>query len=270
MSSLRPIKPMTFAGIAGAEVVGQRPELRWIAPTALHVDGTYQRDLSRQSLRLIEQIYRSFAWDRVKPPIVVDDGGLHHVIDGQHTAIAAASLGVAELPCFVIQAPDLAARARAFVGHNTDRISVGPIAIYQALCAAGDEDALDVQRVCKRAGVTIRDFNQGCDIKIGETKAVSLIRKLIKKRGVVTARRILECLVKGEMAPIPAGAITAVEHILCNERPKVDLDALAKVIRMDSVEGIAKGRAKAAADKTTLWRVLSARWLRRLGPEASD
>ncbi|WP_316184687.1 ParB N-terminal domain-containing protein [Bradyrhizobium sp. SZCCHNRI1003] len=269
MSNLRPIKAMIFPNLTPGAVTGPKPELRWIAPSALYVDGTYQRDLSRKSLQLIEQIYQSFAWDRIKPPIVVDDGGVYHVIDGQHTAIAAASLGVAELPCFLIAAPDLAGRARAFVGHNTDRITVTPIAIHRALCRAGDEDALDVDRVCRRAGVTIREFNKDSTDLVGQTKAVTLIRKMIRKRGVVRARKVLECLVKAEMAPIAAAAITAIDAI-CAEHCDIDLDALAAIIRADGAAGLAKAHAKAAKDRSTLWSVLKVRWLHRLEAEAAE
>ncbi|WP_025036114.1 DUF6551 family protein [Bradyrhizobium sp. DOA9] len=266
--TLRRIKPLTFADAAPASIAGKKPELKWVAPTDLFVDETYQRDLTDRSFRLIERIYRGFAWNRVKPPIAVDDGGKYHLIDGQHTAIAAASLGITELPCFVVEAVAQDERARAFVGHNTDRIAVSPIAIYNALRASGDPDALDVERVCKRAGVTIREYTNTSTIHVGDTKAVTIIRNMIRKRGVIKSRQILECLVKGEMAPIAAGAITAVENILA-DRPQVDLEALARIIRMDGEAGFAKARAKASGDRTPLWRVLQARWQRRLDQDAA-
>jgi hypothetical protein len=260
---------MSFPDLTPAVVTGAKPVMIWIAPALLHVDGTYQRDLSRQSLKLIAQIYRSFAWNRIKPPVVVDDAGRYHVIDGQHTAIAAASLRIPELPCFLVEAAALAERARCFVGHNVDRIRTTPIAIHHALVAAGDTDALDVANVCRRAGVTIREFGKSSVISAGDTKAVSLIRSLIRKHGVIKTRKMLECLVKGELAPIPAGAITAVEHILCGERADVDLARLSAIIREDGNEGIVKAKSKAAKDSATLWSVLAARWSRRLDLETA-
>jgi hypothetical protein len=183
-------------------------------------------------------------------------------------AIAMASLDMPEVPIFVVEADTQDERARAFVGHNTDRIMVSPIAIYNALRAAGDADALDVERVCKRAGVTIREYTNSSSIHVGDTKAVTIIRNMIKKRGVIKSRLVLECLVKGEMAPVAAGAITAVENILA-DRPQVDLAKLSQIVRMDGEAGFAKARAKASGDRTPLWRVLQARWQRRLDQDAA-
>jgi hypothetical protein len=264
MTSLRQIQPIDFPDVMVAVVNGKRPVLRWVAPTDLWVDDTYQRDLSRKSMLLIKGMVQGFAWNRMKPPIVVDDGGKLHVIDGQHTAIAAATIGLDEIPIFVVDAPALDERARAFVGHNTDRITVTPIAIYYAMRAAGDPDALDVERVCKRAGVTVREINQSSSIAAGDTKAIGLIRSLIKKRGVIKARKVLECLVKAGMKPISGAAITAAENIICIERPDVDLDMLAAIIRADGDNGIARARAKAAADRSPIWRALVARWTKRI------
>lgn len=264
MSSLRRIRPITFSDVKPSIVEGPLPVLKWVCPTDLYVDAIYQRDLSRKSLQLIEQMYCRFAWNRMKPPVVVDDGGKLHVIDGQHTAIAAASIPLDEIPIFVVGAASLDERARAFVGHNTDRIVVTPIAIYNALRAAGDPDALDVERVCQRSGLRIREFTQTSVIDVGETKAIGLIRALIKKRGVIKARRVLECLVKSQMKPISGGAITAVENILCVERPEADLSILAAAIRSDGEAGIARARAKASGERTPFWRALMARWLKRL------
>jgi hypothetical protein len=268
--TLRAIKPLSFPGVTPAIVAGRRPILRWVDPTELFVDATYQRDLSRKSFKLIEQMYAGFAWSRMKPPVVVDADGRLHVIDGQHTAIAAASLALPEIPIFVVEAISLDERARAFVGHNTDRITVSPIAIYNALRAAGDPDALDVERVCKRAGVRIREFTQSCVLAEGDTKAIGLVRHLIKRRGVIKARKVLECLVKAQLAPIAGAAITAAENIICLERTDVDLEQLAQAIRMDGEAGRAKARAKASSERSPLWRALVTRWLRRLDQETES
>lgn len=269
MTTLRRIEALPFPDVTPGLVSGKRPELRWLAPTDLYVDATYQRDLSRKSLALIKAIYKGFAWNRVKPPVAVEEDGRYHVIDGQHTAIAAASLGLPELPCMIVEAEALDERARAFVGHNNDRIAVSGFAIYKALRAARDPDALDVERVCARAGVRIREFTQSCVLKEGDTKALGLIKKLIKRHGVIKARKVLECLAKAGLAPIPGGAITAAENIICVERVDVDLEILTAVIRLDGEAGIAKARGKASADRTPIWRALMTRWLRRLDQEAA-
>src|SRR4051794_24268937 len=103
MASLRAIKPMKFPDLKPASFDGERPSLRWVAPTDLLVDATYQRDLSERSIRLIRKMIESFSWNRMKPPIVVQVGPTSlHIVDGQHTAIVAASIGIPEIPIFIV------------------------------------------------------------------------------------------------------------------------------------------------------------------------
>lgn len=264
--TLRAIQPLVFPGITPATPTGPRPQLKWVPPTSLLVDGTYQRGLSKSSMRLIERMVRHFAWSRMKPPIVVKVGpGTLHIVDGQHTAIAAATIGLPEIPVFVVAAETTDARARAFVGHNTDRISVTAIQIFDALVAAGDPDAMEVAEVCKRAGVRIREYSQSSVIAEGDTKAVNAIRKLIARRGVMRARQVLNCLVKAKRAPIGLADIQAVERIICIDRPKdADHSALAAVIRVTGAGALAQARAVAMENRTPYYQELAAIWLKRL------
>ncbi|MBN9007273.1 MAG: hypothetical protein J0H40_17885 [Rhizobiales bacterium] len=264
---LRAIKPMSFPDLTPATGFGARPIPKWVAPTSLMVDGTYQRDLSERSIRLIRKTIETFRWNRYKPPIVVQTGpATLHVIDGQHTAITAATLRIPEILILIVAAGTLDERARAFVGHNTDRIVISPFDIYRALLAAGDPDAQDVDNVCKRAGVRIRLISPSSAVAEGDTAAVGLIRALVKRRGVVLARRTLQCLVKAKRAPITGAEILAAEHIICNRKGTKD-EALTAVIRIEGDDGLNKAHAKARAQKTPFWRELADRWTRRLDRE---
>lgn len=269
-SSLRPIKPLSLAGITPAADFGARPAIKWVAPTDLLVDSTYQRNLSERSMRLIRKTIENFNWNRFKLPIVVQVGTASlHVIDGQHTAIVAATLGIDQIPVEIVTADSVDARARAFVGHNSDRVPVSPLDIFRALVASGDPDALDVSNVCQRAGVRIRYISPSSAIAEGDTAAVGVIRQLVKRRGVIPARKTLQVLVKAKCAPIAAAQIIAAENIICVERPKVDLDELAAVVRIDGPEGLAKAHAKSKADRILFWRAVANRWLQRLDRASS-
>jgi hypothetical protein len=139
------------------------------------------------------------------------------VIDGQHTAIAAASHGgVAEIPVLVVEAPDVAARARSFVGLNRDRVNVTPLQIFRAELAAGDKHARELIAVCERAGARLL-FSPPANglFRAGETAAVSTLRALIKRRGPMKARMVLEVLVKAHCSPISAALMRAAEEVLC-------------------------------------------------------
>ena len=267
MTPLRPIKPMSFPDLKPAAIVdGDRPVLKWVAPTDLLVDATYQRDLSERSIRLIRKMVENFAWNRLKPPIVVRAGSDQlHIVDGQHTAIVAASLRIAQIPVFIVQADTVDERARAFVGHNSDRIVVSPFDIYRALLASGDPDAVvDVDNVCRRAGVRLRYISPSSAIAEGDTAAVGLIRSLVKRRGVIPARKVLQVLVKAKRAPISAAEIRAAESIICGVHPDIDLEALTAAIRVEGTDGLNKAHARAKAARTGVWLELAGRWLRRL------
>ncbi len=91
MSSLRAIEPMALPGVEPGPIAGDMPRLEWGDPTTLWVDETYQRNISERLVKLIRKIVAEFAWRRFSPPKVVPVDGRRHVLDGQHTAIAAAS-----------------------------------------------------------------------------------------------------------------------------------------------------------------------------------
>lgn len=260
-NNMRKIQPIDLRGVVPKLPTGPKPQLLWVAPTSLLVDETYQRGLSKESYGLIRRMAAGFAWNRIKPPIVVDAGaGALHVIDGQHTAIAAASIELPEIPVFKVAAADQAIRAAAFVGHNTDRLRIAPITVYQALLAAGDPDAQDVANVCRRAGVRIRNLNQASMVAEGDSMAIGTIRALIKKLGVRKSRCVLEALVKGRVAPLSGAEIMAADKVMHQLAPGTDIDALAAVVRRSGPEGFLKARADATRDKRPVRDVLADRW----------
>ena len=76
-----------------------------------HHDEEYQRELSSKSIRQIRKIAANWDWSAFKAPSVArtDDPDLYEVVDGQHTAIAAATNGnVGFLPCLLMDADTLA------------------------------------------------------------------------------------------------------------------------------------------------------------------
>lgn len=260
--SLRRIKPIALPKrIAPPASFGAPPQWRWVAPTELLVDASYQRDVSATSRRLIIRMCASFAWNRMKPPIVVEVASGLHVIDGQHTAIAAASINISKIPVIIVGADQTADRARAFVGHNKDHVKVMDLQIHQAMLAAGDADAIDIERVCKRAGVSFRIFTKGAEIGRGETMAYGGVRRLVKRHGVMRARQMLEVLVKADCRPIIAPQIQAVEALIAQD--KIAAETLIDVISKFDDRAMVNARAKAATTRVTLWETLRDVWARR-------
>lgn len=263
--TLRRIEPMNFEGLKKPAALGQRPRLHWTDPKELLVDESYQRELGSRSRWLIRRIAEGFAWARMKPPIAVTAEGGFHVVDGQHTAIAAATIGLSEIPIIVVSAVARAERARAFVGHNNDRIKVGPFSVHKALLAAGDEIATDIANVCRRAGVRLRSsLNANTMAEIGDTTAVRGIAMLIRRRGVMKARQVLEALVKGERAPITTHEIYAAELVLFERLRGCTVDGLASVIAAGGDREVIGAKAAASLEKKPVRELLAARWIRRI------
>lgn len=228
--------------------LGQTPELRWVSPGSLMVDEAYQRDLTKRSRSLIRKLIENFAWRKMKPPIVVDtDSGLH-CVDGQHTAIAAATLRLPEIPVFVVGAATLRDRADSFVAHNRDRIIMTPMDVYRAKVASGDPDAMDVHNVCRRAGVDLKIISPNGKTMIGDTMSVGTIQRLVKRQGVIKSRMVLEALVQGGRAPIGAAEIDAVEAAMLLVRPATTVLEMASTIRVVSDRGVIEAKMTAASE----------------------
>jgi hypothetical protein len=156
----RPVKPIPLGGITPRPIASRLPTFGWADPKSLLVEPDYQRDLSTRSIKLIRRIAENFDWLHVKPPVCARSNGKLCVIDGQHTAIAAASRGLPRIPVMIVEARDVERRAKAFVAHNTDLLNVTPIQLWHSRLAAGDVDVRAAASACKAAGVTPAVLNQ--------------------------------------------------------------------------------------------------------------
>jgi hypothetical protein len=132
----------------------------------------------------VREIIANWDWSKFKPPVVVEVDNGFHVIDGQHTAIAAASHpDVRRIPVMVVEAGSVQARAAAFLGHNRNRISITPLQLFHASVAAGDPDALTAQQVCDRAGVKISTSQGGNNLyHPNETPSPQVIAAMAKRK----------------------------------------------------------------------------------------
>lgn len=211
---MRSIKAIEFPDAPPGLVLAMAPEVIWADPRTLLVEEAYQRAIGEKGMKIIKGMVTAWDWRRFKMPNVcrIDEGLV--VLDGQHTAIGAASNPMVEqIPLLVVAGDALADRAGAFVGVNRDRVNLTPMQLHKAAVVHGDEDALTLEQVCMRAGVKVLAA-QTRSWKAGETVAVQAIASLINRRHAKGAREVLEVLVKGGVAPITSQLIKAVEAIL--------------------------------------------------------
>lgn len=255
----RQIAPLKLPDVVPDTAGVADPEFVWVDPGSLLVDEGYQRNLSERSVKLIRKIVAQWDWRRFKPPVVARTADGLEVVDGQHTAIAAVSHPmVAQIPVMVIDAAEQTDRAKAFVGHNRDRIALTPGQMHAAAVLAGDEDAVTIEQVCARAGVRVLKSPPGNGIfKPRDTMAISSIKALINRRGAMKARMVLDVLAKADCTPISASGIKAVEALMHEseyEGTEPDDITTALIALADTADQEAK--VFAAAHGVPMWRGL--------------
>jgi hypothetical protein len=235
---MRPVRRMDLGKASVGEIADQAPQFIEVPPSDLWIDESYQRGLSRKSARLIISVATNWQWSKFKPPVVTrETDGRLFVIDGQHTAIAAASRGDIDLlPCMLVNAETRASRAQSFIGHNRDRISVTPLQLHRAQVIAGDAVAVAIDLACKEAGVTILSAPPpNGNYAHGQTLALSTIHKLVTQRGAKMARNVLMVCAGAKRVPITSDEIKAVDHLIHGHSP-VDAGDLMLLLRVRGAE----------------------------------
>jgi len=227
--------------------------------------------LVRRGMRQIRRIIEGFDWAKFKPPICAyaecDGKTILKVLDGQHTAIAAASNPhVRMIPVMIVEADDTVAQAKAFIGQNIDRVGVTTLQLHQAALAAADEDAQTLELVCSRANVKVlKTTNAYTGTGTRQTIAIKQVEALINRRGPIVAREIPEVLANAERGPLTAPQIKAVELLM------TDPEYCDKITPEDVTDSIvdllftAEDEAKlfAATHKVQFWRALAITWFRK-------
>jgi len=94
----------------------------------LVIDGDYQRDIKKNGLSVVRKIAADFSWGRFGCLIVCRHGkDSFKVIDGQHRAIAAISIGVKAVPCIVLEGNfEKSEEAANFIGISTRSTGSAP------------------------------------------------------------------------------------------------------------------------------------------------
>lgn len=165
--------------------LGTKPRVVWLDLGLLVIDRRYQREMGAAGAAHVNRILREFNWNRYQPIVVSErDDGKYAVIDGQHRLEAARKHPlIAELPCYIIDAPDVASQASIFVAVNSRRLGLTGLQKFWAAVAAGDEDAAAVHALCAEAGITILRTTPSYDIPARSIYAAATVAKLVRQLG---------------------------------------------------------------------------------------
>lgn len=271
MSDLSPVSPIEASDLTPKVPETGEPMCERVDPRSLFVDHSYQRQISERGRRQIRRIIEGFCWSKFKPPICAyadqDGQTILKVLDGQHTAVAAASNPhIKAIPVMIVEAPDTAAQAAAFVGQNTERVGVTPLQLHQASVVAGNPEAQTVELVCVRAGVTlVKNTAGGGKYKPRETIAVAALRGLIDRHSAQGARKILEVLANADLAPITAQHIKAAELLMTSSDYAQRFEPEDLSVAIGDLYLTAEDEAKVMAhmNRISVWRALAAIWFRK-------
>jgi ParB-like nuclease family protein len=199
MIAVRPIDIADYAKIDAPSSLGRPPRLEWIAISDLVIDPEYQREITYRGRKNVRAIAVGFDWSMFVP-VVISPIGLskYAIVDGQHRTTAAKLRGIERVPCMIIEA-DRGGQARAFKAINGNVTRMHNLHLHHAMVAAGDQAALKIADVCKRAGVVIhRNPTQHSLLKPGETCVVNAIGRAISKFGEKPTIAGLKAIAVGE------------------------------------------------------------------------
>lgn len=240
------------------------PKIAWLRLDQLVIDETYQRDLSFKSRALIRRLVEGWDWNCFKPlSVALAANGAYEVIDGQHTAIAAATHGAIEtLPCLVLDAATLAERSKAFVGINRDRVALTAYALFRARLAAEDPEAVAVQAALSATGATLIEaiMNRVEYEQAGVMSCVSTLLQVVRRGGKGRLTRILKICTAASVSPIPAMLIKGLDATISGGSAPSDEALTATLTAIGDEELLQRARAKAArgeaADGATALRLV--------------
>lgn len=262
----RPIAPLEMPDVTPAAPATKPPVFMMVRPAELLVDEAYQRGLSDASVRLIRRIVAEWDWRKYKAPVVAmtDEGPV--LLDGQHTATAAASHpAIDEIPVLLVEAAEQREQAEAFVGINTTRLGITAAQLHHANVAAGDEAARAIDRVCAQAGIRVLRLPPSRGVyKPGETIAVAAVGGLVSRQGEVIAAQVLGILAGVGYGPVTGAHIRAVEHLINDpEFGELDPGDLGRIIATVGIAAAEKeARTFAATHCVPAWKGLAATWFK--------
>lgn len=139
--------------------INEKPEPAEVPVGSLNIDTTYQA-LAPRNPRLIKEIARQFdlaVFGRLR--VVRRANGSLFVVDGRHRLEGAKLAGRLFVPCDIYNVHDRKREIEIFLACNTRIRKVPQGMLFMAEVAAGDQEAVALNRLVQEAGLAIVDAN---------------------------------------------------------------------------------------------------------------
>jgi hypothetical protein len=213
--------------------LGTKPRVVWLDLGLLTVDKTYQREVGKAGITHINRILQAFNWNCYQPIVVSErDDGTYAVIDGQHRLEAAKKHPqIDSLPCYIIDAPDVAKQAEIFVAVNSRRIGLTSLQQFHAAVAAKQREAMEAFGVCRNAGVVILKTPPSYDIPPKSVLSPNTLLKMLRQVGrpaVATAIKLLADTHPETLNAFRSPTIAALCRVVAD--PKIDVAKVRAVL----------------------------------------
>lgn len=140
-------------------VIDEHPEPTDVPIGLLNIDTTYQA-LAPRNPRLVREIGKTFdlaVFGRLR--VVRRANGALYVVDGRHRWEGGKIAGRMLLPCDIYNVHDRKREIEIFLACNTRIRKVPQGMLFMAEVAAGDEQAVSLNRLVQEAGLAIVDAN---------------------------------------------------------------------------------------------------------------
>tara|TARA_R110002167_G_scaffold42512_9_gene129139 strand:+ start:2639 stop:3472 length:834 start_codon:yes stop_codon:yes gene_type:complete len=177
---------------APSQILGNPGVLQFVDVARLRIDPSYQRAISIASAKNVNRIISGFDWRKFTPVIGTEnEDATISVIDGQHRATAAISIGIDHLPCYILPC-SVSEAAAAFAAINGNVTTVNPIDIWFAQVKAQDADSIKLSNAFDAANVRVVRKKDG--FAVGETRSINVLRRAHEFYGSATFITILQCI----------------------------------------------------------------------------
>jgi hypothetical protein len=192
-------------------VVNEKPEPADVPTGSLNIDTTYQA-LAPRNPRLIRDIGKNFdlaVFGRLR--VVRRENGALYIVDGRHRWEGSQIAGRMLLPCDIYNVHDRKREIEIFLACNTRIRKVPQGMLFMAEVAAGDQEAVALNKLVQQAGLAIVDANNAKqEFAVPKIACIGALKSLYGHGSPSYAKRA---------TPVPPGELNAALELIAELAP---------------------------------------------------